>query len=330
MLQTYITKNTQPYRNLALEEYLMETVPENAVTLYLWQNRRTVVAGRNQNAWRECRVAELEADGGYFARRLSGGGAVFHDLGNLNFTFLARKKNYDVARQLEVVLDAARRLGISAEKSGRNDITVQGRKFSGNAFYQSGEACYHHGTLLVNADIAALSRYLTVPPEKLKSKGVESVRARVANLAEFCPALTVEGVKTAMLAAFGGVYGEAPVTIAECEIDWERVKRLTEKFSSWEWRFGGGLEFQFELSRRFPWGGIQLQFVLECGKVKEAALYSDAMNAPLVSAMPALLRGCPFAPAALANALAPLLQGADEADAVLVRGVQALLREECP
>ena len=192
------TDNTYPYRNLAMEEYMTNHVPDGTCILFLWQNRHTVVIGRNQNCWKECRVNFLEEEGGYLVRRLSGGGAVFHDLGNLNFTFIVRKTDYDVERQLQVILEAVRRLGIQAEKTGRNDITVEGRKFSGNAFYQTGDCCYHHGTLLVHADKENMSRYLNVPREKLASKGVSSVKSRVANLDEFCPGLTVDRVKAAL------------------------------------------------------------------------------------------------------------------------------------
>ncbi len=121
---TLITDETVPYKNIALETLLLEKLPAHTAALYLWQNRRTVVIGRNQNAWQECRVADLEADGGFLARRLSGGGAVFHDLGNLNFTFILPIEDFDKDRQTSVILEAVRKAGVVARKSGRNDIEI--------------------------------------------------------------------------------------------------------------------------------------------------------------------------------------------------------------
>ena len=206
-IQLYRTDCTDPYRNLAVEQYLLEHVPPGVCTLYLWQNRRTVVIGRNQSAWRECRTARLEEDGGFLARRLSGGGAVFHDLGNLNFTFLVRKEDYDLPRQLGVIVEACRLLGIPAECSGRNDVLADSRKFSGNAFYEHQGRCYHHGTLLVDVDMAAMGRYLSPSKAKLEAKGVSSVRSRVVNLKELRPDLTIEETAARMEEAFQSVYG---------------------------------------------------------------------------------------------------------------------------
>ena len=199
---------TDPYENLALEEALLNRVGEGELILYLWQNERTVVIGKNQNPWKECRTALLAEEGGHLARRLSGGGAVFHDLGNLNFTFLMPAQDYDLPRQLTVIQRACRSLGIPAERSGRNDLLADGRKFSGNAFYKHNGKAYHHGTLMVDVDLDRVQRYLSPSKAKLAAKGVESVRSRVVNLREFVPTLTVEQLADALIAALAEVYSE--------------------------------------------------------------------------------------------------------------------------
>ena len=147
------SESFDPYYNLAIEEVLLESVQQGESILYLWQNAATVVIGHNQNPWKECRVGHLEEDNGHLARRLSGGGAVYHDIGNLNFTFLCSDKDYDLKKNLSVIVEACRANGIAAEISGRNDILVQGCKFSGNAFYHTHGNSYHHGTLMVNVDV---------------------------------------------------------------------------------------------------------------------------------------------------------------------------------
>lgn len=276
---TYIeTANTYPYRNLAMEEYLLLHCDKEECILYLWQNRNTVVIGRNQNAWKECLVSKLEEEDGYPVRRLSGGGAVYHDLGNLNFTFLVRKENYNVDRQLNVILEAVKKLEIHAEKSGRNDILIDGHKFSGNAFYEQGDCCYHHGTLMVNVNLGELSRYLTVSKDKLKSKGVDSVRARVANLTEYAPDLTVDELKKKLLEAFEEVYGLKANILKDTDLDADEVEERTQKFASWNWIFGRKLEFQYELSNRFPWGQVTLQMQVRNGRIKDVNVYSDSMK----------------------------------------------------
>lgn len=307
-----ITDHTDPYGNLALEEHLLETVQPGEIILYLWQNRHTVVIGRNQNAWKEVRVPDLEKDGGHLVRRLSGGGAVYHDLGNLNFTFLVSQADYDVARQTEVILQAVRSFQIQAERTGRNDITVDGRKFSGNAFYKSGGNAYHHGTLLVSVDMDNLARYLNVPQQKLSSKGVSSVRARVVNLTELCPGLTLDALKTALVKALGAVYGAEPSVLPPERVDVGKVAAGREKFAAWDWLYGRPIPFTWEGEARFPWGGIQLQFSVEAGRVKECAAYSDALDETLIQSLPGLLAGCEFNGSALALALSSVKAQSEE------------------
>lgn len=267
-----------PYSNMALEEYLLFHVKKRECILYLWQNHKTVVIGRNQNCWKECRVAKLEADGGYLARRLSGGGAVFHDLGNLNFTFICRKEDYDVLKQTQVILESVRFLGINAKRTGRNDITVDGMKFSGNAYYQSGDFCYHHGTLLLRVDKLLMSEYLKVSKEKLQSKSVDSVKSRVTNLSEYAPDISPVGMREKLLEAFALVYRRRVEEYPEDRLDREEIGRLSGRFESWKWKYGRKIPFTDEICRRFSWGEVQIQLEVDGGRIKDARIWSDALS----------------------------------------------------
>ena len=283
-----------PYRNLAVEEYLLDTVEPGQCILYLWQNENTVVIGRNQNAWKECRTSVLEQEGGHLARRLSGGGAVFHDRGNLNFTFLVCEQDYDLDRQLSVIQSACKSLGLEAERSGRNDVLVDGRKFSGNAFYHSHGKAYHHGTVLVDTDGEKMARYLSPSKAKLQAKGVESVRARVVNLIELVPDLTCARMAEGLAAAFEQVYGMTAQHIDPARLDWERIEQLHNRNASAGWLYGPRLPLTFECEERFSWGSLQLQLQVESGVVVQAKVYSDAMDWDLAPTLERALTGSRF------------------------------------
>lgn len=290
-IQIYRTAETNPHRNLAVEQYLLENVQQETCILYLWQNRRTVVIGRNQNALRECRTTQLEADGGFLARRLSGGGAVFHDLGNLNFTFLVNKEDYDLQRQLSVIVEACRAMGIPAECSGRNDVLSEGRKFSGNAFYEHRGKSYHHGTLLVDVDMENMSRYLCPSAAKLQAKGVQSVRSRVVNLKELKPDLTIAEMARRMEEAFCKVYGLEAEHLDESGFDLGYIDALAERNGSWEWLHGQNLPCTMAFGERFAWGEIDLQILAAEGLVRQAAVYTDAMDWRLAPELEKALAG---------------------------------------
>lgn len=328
--QYILADGFNPYENLALEAYLLESVEPGTCILYLWQNQNTVVIGRNQNAWKECKLQELEVDGGHLARRLSGGGAVFHDLGNLNFTFLINKKDYDVERQLQVILKAVESLGILAEKSGRNDITVEGKKFSGNAFYNQGENAYHHGTLLIDVDMGKMSKYLNVSVDKLTSKGVDSVKSRVTNLKTYYPSLTIEMMKGRLIEALGEVYGCEPKPLIHHNIDQVRISKFKDLYTTWDWKYGKKLEFEVDFNQRFAWGDIELQFHMDEGKVFEVVAYSDAIDGDLIAQIPACFKDCIFSSKSLADALNPLLLGIgdQEQTSLIVQDLQKLIREQ--
>ena len=290
-----------PYENLALEEALLNRVGKGELILYLWQNERTVVIGKNQNPWKECRTALLNEEGGHLARRLSGGGAVFHDLGNLNFTFLMPAKDYDLPRQLTVIEKACQSLGIPAQRSGRNDLLADGRKFSGNAFYTHAGKAYHHGTLMVDVDMEKVQRYLSPSKAKLAAKGVDSVRSRVVNLKEFVPDLSIDRLSEALIAALAEVYGRSvcPLDVSELALG-----NLTAKYASDAWLYGQRLPFTASVEERFAWGGIEIQLNVNEGEIHAVKVYTDAMDDTLAPKLENALSGIAYRAEALHSVLA--------------------------
>ena len=311
-IKLYESNSFDPYWNLAVEEYLLETVEEDACILFLWQNQNTVVIGKNQNPWKECRTALLNDEGGHLARRLSGGGAVFHDLGNLNFTFLLPQSEYDLDRQFAVIAEAMALLGLNAERSGRNDMLVNSRKFSGNAFYKNGKQAYHHGTLLVDVDMEKLGRYLNPSKAKLQAKGVDSVRSRVVNLRELNPEITIDTLKRAMAEAFRNVYGLPCSKLDDTALDLQAIEVLRNRNMSWEWNFGQKLPFSVELEDRFPWGGIQICMQIQNGVINAAKVYSDAMDWSVAPFLEAALVGCRYEKNDLLEAVPANMENGDD------------------
>lgn len=303
----YLYNNTSschdPYRNIAIEEYLMRHVPEDAVTLFLWQNERTVVIGRNQNAWRECQVEKLSADGGHLARRLSGGGAVYHNLGNLNFTFCAPKALYDVKKQVSVIGEAAKSFGLSVEMTGRNDLYCGGWKFSGNAFYKSGGRCYHHGTILISEDMKNMVKYLDTAGSKLHAKSVPSLHARVVNLADLNSSVTVTAFAEALEKAFAKVYGLPVKRLSAAELDAKEIEDREAFFASDDWRLGHQLPFTDSWEEKFPWGTLRLYVTVEQGRIAEASIDSDGLASDLLAGIPQALKGIPYEKEAMKRAI---------------------------
>ena len=205
MYKYICSENTSPYYNLALERSLFDFVDEDTVILYLWQNSHTIVIGKNQNAYAECKVDEFIKDGGTLARRPSGGGAVYHDLGNLNFSIICKESIAKEHTYQRIVKEALGYFGIVSEFNGRNDLTVDDKKFSGNAFYVKDDVLCQHGTILINSDFKELSKYLTPDISKLERNHVKSVESRVVNLSEISDKITVESMKEAMIKATNAV-----------------------------------------------------------------------------------------------------------------------------
>ena len=302
----FISETTDPYRNIATEEALVDAVRPGECILFLWQNENTIVIGRNQNPWKECCIAEFEADGGRLARRLSGGGAVYHDGGNLNFTFVAQGNAYDVARHMAIMCDAVRSFGLDARVSGRNDATIDGAKFSGNAFFRSGDKRCHHGTLMIDVDTSKLGRYLQPDPKKLAAKGVDSVRSRVVNLAALNSRITVETLSIALIEALSTSYGTPARPLEATRLDPADIEKRTARFASKEWRFGRTAPFTHSLDERFDWGNLDIELVVEKGAIQEARIFSDALDAEFIETLREALAGCPYEIGPIENRLETL------------------------
>ena len=300
----YISKTGDGYMNLAVDEYILQLYHSgklSGVTLYFYVNENAVIIGRNQNAWRECNVDLMEMDSVQLVRRHTGGGAVYHDRGNLNFSFITDEKHYDKARQTGVIAAACRSLGIETEVSGRNDILAQGRKFSGNAYAVWGRARGQHGTVLISTDMNVLGRYLNVSKQKLQAKGVASVSSRVVNLSEIAP-VTVDMMRSAIIESFIREYGEAEELVFG-ESDAEEIERLYEKNSSWQWRLGMAPAFDIKLEHRFSFGELQLLLTMKRGEIAKAEVYTDALDTDIPREIEELLTGARLVKSELAERL---------------------------
>jgi lipoate-protein ligase A len=230
------------YRNLAIEEYLMEPDAAHGPVLFLWRSDCAVVMGKNQNPWLECRLDRMRDDNIPLARRISGGGTVYHDEGNLNYCIIVDRTQYREGRAYDMVLQALSACGIQGERSGKSNLSVDGRKFSGNAFcFRKGRAL-HHGTLLLHADLARLARYLGPMFEHMDTRAIPSVPAEVANLG-----LGVEKLAPALADAFRALYGEGePVRRSGNDLPGAELQPLLERQRSEEWKYGATPRFAVE------------------------------------------------------------------------------------
>ncbi len=245
------SQSLEVYRNLAIEEYLMDQVSDSGPVLFLWQSECAVVMGKNQNPWKECRLDRMEADGIPLARRISGGGTVYHDAGNLNYCIIVDRMTYREEQAYELVFDALKTFGIQAEKTGKSNLSVEGRKFSGNAFaFRKGRAL-HHGTLLLDTDLQRLNRYLGSMFEHIDTHAIASVPADVMNLN-----LGVDEVSDALKESFKQLYSEGlNADLANLELDESLLEPIHEKQVSDSWKYESTPRFSLDLN------GLQLEVV---------------------------------------------------------------------
>ena len=291
-LQIILGNQYNPYINLAVESNLLDNFLPNTVSLFLWRNKQTVVIGTNQNPYSECDVNSLLNEGGFLARRRTGGGAVYHDLGNLNFSFIADKNIYDVNRQMQVIQKALLNFNLETEVSGRNDITYQGRKFSGNAFAKTKYQGLHHGTILIKTDAERLQKYLKVKPAKLHKHGVKSVASRVINLSEVAD-ITSENIIPHLIKAFEDIYQNTATIIDFNDLCNEDAIKLSQSISSEEYLFGKWKEFHTKKSASFDWGNVDIDLDIDEDKgiIKDINIASDSLEPASINAAMELLKG---------------------------------------
>lgn len=311
--------STDPAFNLALEEHVFENLPKNGEYFMLWRNRSAVIVGRNQNAYAEISADFIREQGITVVRRLSGGGAVYHDLGNLNFTFVVDAENTEKTENAEEldfklfcepVAAVLRSLGVDARTSGRNDITIAGKKFSGNAQYIKKGRVMHHGTIMFDSDLDAVDRALNADYKKLDSKGVKSVRSRVTNVREHLPAdMSLDEFKRLII---GGVFhSEAPARYELTPDDAAEAERLRgERYSRWEWNYGSSPAHSIRRSKRFDGvGGVETAMDAENGVIRTLDIYGDFFGIDDPKELAAKLVNLPLTYEALSGALSALPVG---------------------
>ncbi len=296
MLTYYLeTGSHDPFYNLAFEETVLSRRTEGDYLL-LWQNDNTIVIGQNQNAEAEINRAFVEAHNIRVARRTTGGGAVYHDLGNLNYSFITDAGDAErltMERFTKPIVEALRGLGLRAEASGRNDILVEGRKVSGTAQRLLKNRILHHGTLLFDANPGMVAGALQVDPAKFQSKGAKSVRSRIGNIREFLPEdMDLPTFWTYLKAALAGS-GLTPTHLSEEELAAVRELKRT-KYDTWEWTFGRSPQYDVTNKRRFEGGTLEPQIAVEKGTITRITFYGDFLSVSPLDELSEALQGCPF------------------------------------
>ena len=290
-------RNTDPHYNLAFEEYFFMTPPEDEAFFLLWQNDRAVIVGKNQNTIEEINQRYVDENGIKVVRRNSGGGAVYHDLGNLNFSFIQKNEDnskLDMRTFAIPVINALAKLGVRAEFSSRNDMIINGRKFSGMAQTISKGRVLHHGTLLFDSDLSVVQDALNVKDIKVESKGIKSVKSRVTNISEHLDQkIDIEEFRRLLVKNMfkQGELKEYRLT----EDDERQINKLkSEKYDLWEWNYGRSPEYEMKKEKKFDCGIITAYIDVKKGVVNNVRFYGDFFGVKDIKELEEKLRGTKF------------------------------------
>jgi lipoate-protein ligase A len=298
---------TDPRINLAIEEYALKNLDIKETYLLFYINEPSIIIGRNQNTIEEINTEYVEKNGIHVVRRLSGGGAVYHDLGNLNFSFITKDDGesfHNFRKFTEPVITALKKLGVNAELSGRNDIEAEGKKISGNAQFSTGGRMFSHGTLLLNSEMEHVVSALRVKKDKIESKGIKSVRSRVANISEFLSeTILIEEFRSLLLKSIFEGQEEIPEYRLTDE-DWEKINKLSkERYQNWEWNYGKSPKFNLQHSHRFPVGQIDVRLEVNKGVIENCKIYGDFFGVGDVGEIENKLKGIRYEKSELEKAL---------------------------
>lgn len=299
---------TDPQINLAIEEYAVKHLDPNESYLLFYINEPSIIIGKNQNTIEEINTSYVEEQNIHVVRRLSGGGAVYHDKGNLNFSFITKDDGesfHNFKKFTEPVVQALEKLGVKAEMSGRNDlIAADGRKISGNAQFSTRGRMFSHGTLLFNSEIESVVSALKVRKDKIESKGIKSIRSRVANISEYLDEkISIEQFRELLLRYI--FEGEDTIPTYDLkEEDWKKINEISEKrYQNWDWNYGKSPTFNYQHSHRFPIGHIDVRLEVQKGIIVTCKVYGDFFGVGDVEEIERALKGTRYERADLDTAL---------------------------
>ena len=284
--------NTNPYFNLAMEEYLLKNSTEDL--FILWRNKPSVIVGKNQNTLSEINLEYVKENSIPVVRRQSGGGAVFHDLGNINFTFITNNNNSfsDFKKFTQPIIDLLKTMGLDATFSGRNDLLIDGKKFSGNAQYNYRNKVMHHGTLLFSSQITDLSNALKVKSIKFEGKGIKSVKSRVTNISEHLDTkMSVLEFKDLIMNYMASIDSDNRLyTLSKEDID--GIEKLVEKkYNTWEWNFGNSPKYSFSNELKYPGGNVEFNLEINKGVISKIKFFGDFFGKEDIENLEILLSG---------------------------------------
>ncbi|UXR78910.1 MULTISPECIES: lipoate--protein ligase [unclassified Staphylococcus] len=300
--------NTDPTLNLAMEEYVLKNVPmDNDESYFLFYiNRPSIIVGKNQNTIEEVHQSYIDENNIDVVRRISGGGAVYHDFGNLNFSFITKDDGqsfHNFKKFTQPIVDALNKMGVQAEMTGRNDIQVGQAKISGNAMVKVKDRMFSHGTLMLNSELDEVQNALKVNPAKIQSKGVKSVRKRVANIVEFLDEpIDIDTFKEIILKQ---LFGDSDVeTYPLSDEDWKNIEQLAnEKYRTWDWNYGKNPKYNFEREHKFEKGFVQIKLDVKKGRIEHAKIFGDFFGEGNIEELERALEGVTHQKPAIHEAL---------------------------